>query len=82
MGPLLVQCPNTFALINTGVETDAASLAVAWSSALRLDCPHCNEVHEVRVREAYLQDVMSVGGRSRPSRARRQGSKAHKGAAN
>jgi hypothetical protein len=68
MGPLLAQCPNTSALINTGVETDARSLAAAWRSALRLNCPHCNEVHEIRVREAYLHDVMSLGRRSQPSR--------------
>ena len=60
MGSLLAQCPNTSALINTGVETDASSLAAAWRSALRVNCPHCNEVHEIRVNEAYLQDVMSV----------------------
>jgi hypothetical protein len=68
MGSLLVRCPNTFAVIDTGVETDAASLALAWRSTLRFHCPHCNEVHEVRVREAYMQDVLSLEGRSRPSR--------------
>ena len=64
MGQLLAQCPNTSALINTGVETDAPSLAAAWKSALRVNCPHCNEVHEIRVSEAYLDEVLSLGWRS------------------
>jgi hypothetical protein len=35
---------------------------------LRFHCPHCNEIHEVRVRDAYLHDVMSLERRSKPSR--------------
>jgi len=53
MGPLLVRCPKTQHPISTGIETDVASLAKAWSSTVRIPCPHCGETHEFKVRDAY-----------------------------
>jgi hypothetical protein len=54
MGPLTFSCPRTGKPIETGIETDAATLSeVAWV-AVRLRCPHCHEEHDPKVHEGYL----------------------------
>ena len=55
MGPLLAYCPNTSKPIETGIENDPAGLKKSWDVMLRLDCPHCGKVHEIRVRDAFVQ---------------------------
>jgi hypothetical protein len=37
---------------------DVQSLRQYWKLTLKLDCPHCDEVHDVRVREAYLDSAV------------------------
>jgi hypothetical protein len=45
----------------TGIETDVQSLRAAWKARLNVKCPHCGEVHEISVRETYIN-----GARQRP----------------
>jgi hypothetical protein len=45
----------------TGIETDVQSLRAAWKATLNVKCPHCGEVHEISVRETYIN-----GARQRP----------------
>lgn len=59
MEPLIVQCPKTRKPIITGVPTDAQALAKSWDDILRLTCPHCGAIHEVKVRDAYVQGEIS-----------------------
>ena len=54
MAPLLFTCPATHRRAPTRIETDAKSLAAAWKKTLKVQCPHCGEVHRISVREAYL----------------------------
>ena len=54
MAPLLFTCPATHRRAPTRIETDAKSLAAAWKKTLKVQCPHCGEVHLVSVREAYI----------------------------
>ena len=58
MACLLFTCPNTSRKASTGVEMDVQSLRQYWKLTLKLDCPHCDEVHDVRVREAYLDSAV------------------------
>ena len=61
MAPLSFTCPTTRRQSLTRVETDTASLATAWKKTLRVECPHCGEVHRVSVREAYIASVIQDG---------------------
>jgi hypothetical protein len=54
MGVLTFSCPRTGRPIETGIETDEATLLKIASVAIRLLCPHCLEEHDPRVHEGYL----------------------------
>jgi hypothetical protein len=51
-------CPNTNRRAPTGVEMDAQSLRAHWRSTLRCDCPHCDDVHDISVRDVYLNGAV------------------------
>jgi hypothetical protein len=54
MFPLSYICPNTNRPASAGIETDPDSLRACWRKALAVKCPHCGDVHEILVREAYM----------------------------
>jgi hypothetical protein len=58
MAPLFFTCPKTNQLAPTGIETDVQSLSAVWKATLKLNCPHCGEMHEVSVRETYLNGAL------------------------
>jgi hypothetical protein len=55
---LLFSCPKTGRQVPTGIKTDVQSLRALWRRKLKLECPHCGEVHEFSVREAYLNSAL------------------------
>jgi hypothetical protein len=55
---MLVTCPTTKQRLSTGIHTDAKSLQACWKQVLSIKCPHCKEVHEISVRQAYLQGAL------------------------
>ena len=59
MAPLLFACPKTNQQAPTGIETDVQSLSAAWKATLKVNCPYCGEVHEVSVRETYINAALS-----------------------
>jgi hypothetical protein len=59
MAPLLFVCPKTNQQAPTGIQTDVQSLSAAWKVTLKVDCPYCAEVHEVSVRETYVDAALS-----------------------
>ena len=61
MASLFFTCPTTHQQAPTGIETDVQSLRAAWKATLNVKCPHCGEVHEISVRETYIN-----GARQRP----------------
>jgi len=61
MAPLLFTCPATRRRAPTRVETDAISLAAAWKKTLKVECPHCGEMHRVSVRDAYIAFAVRDG---------------------
>src|SRR5258705_12779100 len=61
MTSLFFTCPTTHQQAPTGIETDVQSLRAAWRATLDVKCPHCREVHEISVRETYIN-----GARQRP----------------
>ena len=60
MDPLLFICPRTNQQAPTGIETDVQSLSASWRAILRVDCPHCGEVHEISVRETYINGALDA----------------------
>ena len=71
MAPLLFVCPKTNQQAPTGIDTDVQSLCSAWKAMLKVTCPRCGEVHEISVRETYINGVLQdpTTGYARPSRA-------------
>jgi hypothetical protein len=59
MASLFFTCPTTHRHVPTGIETDVQSLQAAWKATLKVKCPHCGEVHEISVRETYINGAMS-----------------------
>ena len=43
----------------TGIETDVQSLQALWKETLKVKCPHCSEMHEISVRETYINGALS-----------------------
>ena len=61
MSELLFTCPRTGRQVPTGIETDPQSLRASWKRALKIECPHCGETHEVSVSKAYLDSALKGG---------------------
>jgi hypothetical protein len=61
MAPLLFTCPTTHRRAPTHVEIDPKSLAAAWKRTLKVECPHCGEMHRVTVRDAYMAFAIQDG---------------------
>jgi hypothetical protein len=59
MAPLLFICPKTNQQASTGIETDVESLSASWKAMLKVNCPHCGEVHEISVRDTYINGALS-----------------------
>src|SRR5258708_21466233 len=58
MSSLFFTCPTTRQQAPTGIETDVQSLRAAWKATLNVKCPHCGEVHEISVRETYINGAL------------------------
>ena len=58
MAQLLFTCPKTRRQAPTGIETDVQSLRAAWSKTLKVQCPRCGEMHEISVRETYINGAL------------------------
>jgi len=58
MSSLLFTCPTTRRQAPTGVGTDVQSLRAAWSKKLKVHCSHCGKVHEISVREIYIEGAL------------------------
>jgi hypothetical protein len=59
MAVLLFTCPQTNRQAPTGIKTDVQSLSESWRMTLKVNCPHCSEVHEISIRETYLNGALS-----------------------
>jgi hypothetical protein len=71
MSQLFFTCPKTNQHTPTGIETDIESLKASWRATLKVSCPHCGEVHEISVRETYINGALhdAVDRLLRPARA-------------
>jgi hypothetical protein len=58
MSQLLFTCPKTQRRMPTGIETDVESLRAAWTKTLNVRCSCCGGVHEISVRETYIEGAL------------------------
>jgi hypothetical protein len=54
MASLSLICPTTHQRAPTGIQTDVQSLRTVWKATLKVKCPRGGEMHEMSVRETYL----------------------------
>jgi hypothetical protein len=54
MGSLIFSCPNTWRPIETGIETDDATLARLRPHSLSITCPYCHAAHELKIKDGHL----------------------------
>jgi hypothetical protein len=60
MGALIVTCPNTQKKFSTSVQIDADSfLLVEFNALVVAYCPHCEQEHSWRYRDAKYVDVIA-----------------------
>ena len=60
MRQLLFICPKTKQHAPTGIETDVQSLSASWKAMLKVNCPHCGKLHQISVRETYIEGVLDA----------------------
>jgi hypothetical protein len=58
MSELFYTCPKTKLRATTGIETNVQSLRKAWTKMLKVQCSFCGDVHEITVRETYIQAAL------------------------
>jgi hypothetical protein len=57
MSTIMIKCPDTGAVVSTGVETDPTSFArILPNLVSRSKCPLCGAEHSWRKRDAWLGD--------------------------
>ena len=59
MSELSTVCPATGKPLSLGFQIDSRNLAKVWFSSVCSDCPHCGQKHLIKVREAYVEAVLS-----------------------
>lgn len=52
-------CPNTHQQCESNVATDAANLAKIWKMTKDIKCKICGEMHQVKIRDAFLDMATS-----------------------
>jgi hypothetical protein len=57
---------------------DVPGLRAHWNSTLRLDCPHCGDVHDIAVRQVYMDAALEGLDQSRLISSRNSGARARK----
>ena len=59
MGVLSIRCPKTGQSAPTGIDTEYESLVTSWDRSLSIDCFHCGETHDVKIRDAFIAAAIS-----------------------
>ena len=58
MAFLFFTCPNTRQRAPTSITLDLESLRARWSDTFKVHCSLCGEVHEMSVRETYVDSAL------------------------
>jgi predicted RNA-binding Zn-ribbon protein involved in translation (DUF1610 family) len=69
MGPLVTICPQTGRRIETGIDTDQASMEMTPPFTTQFACPHCGETHHVGKEDFYVCEMVDGVVRYLPAAA-------------
>jgi hypothetical protein len=58
MDALAFRCPQTNQTVATGISIDSEGVRRIRSMPLRSRCPHCEQVHELQISDAFLIPMM------------------------
>jgi len=58
MGALVTICPATGQRIETGIDTDRASMEMTPQFTTEFDCPHCGGKHLVAKQDFYVCELV------------------------
>jgi predicted RNA-binding Zn-ribbon protein involved in translation (DUF1610 family) len=58
MGALITICPETGRRIETGIDTDQASMDMTPQFAAEFDCPHCGGKHLVEKQDFLVCEMV------------------------
>ena len=64
-GELSFRCPVNDRTVSTGIYTDERSLARLQLIDIRVRCPHCGDIHTIRVADTFVSQT--IIGRYRPN---------------
>lgn len=56
---LMFRCPATNRQCECDVATDSTNLAKAWKTTKHIKCRICGEMHQIKIREAFVDMAMS-----------------------
>jgi hypothetical protein len=54
VGRLIFSCPNTYRVIETGIETDDGTQSKLRPYVLSVACPHCQSTHDLQIKDGHL----------------------------
>jgi hypothetical protein len=54
-----IECPTTGALLTINVKDDKSAVGQGWNRSLSVQCPHCNQPHAIRYKDAYMEGVLA-----------------------
>ena len=69
--PLAIRCPTTGITVETGILTDADSLAKNWQGEIRLACSGCGGTHQFNLKEVFLAQAVTTFSYQGPAEAER-----------
>ena len=58
MGALVAICPQTGRRIETGIDTDQASMELTPQFSTKFGCPHCGGIHNVKKQDFYVCEMV------------------------
>ena len=59
MDHLRFRCRKTNQTFDSDYANDPGSLAEVWNKTITVACPHCQEAHDISIREAFLIATLS-----------------------
>jgi hypothetical protein len=68
--PLSVTCPKTGELIETGIPTDADTLAKNWGGDVSVKCPSCGATHSFPLKDTFLRQAIAAYQMAEPEAER------------
>jgi hypothetical protein len=54
-----VPCATTGAFVAINIKDDPKAMTRAWGRSHTFQCPHCDQKHVVKYRDAYVEGVLS-----------------------